>query len=261
MADGRSGKPLYELMREPPGRGVPAPAGDRLPEGQAEPSPPRAPEHAPPRTAVSVPLPTLYIAIGLMIVLCVLSWAGGYTLGTESGKSEILRSLEPGRLPGMADDASGGTGRGSSDPDLTVVDPLREPDRGFGSTGGQADLQTSPQPRPVGDGSVLTPRGWAATDPRLAGHNYLELATLPEADAIEALRVLQDAGVSAIAVAAEGGRFRVVSLAVAVPSSRYSASAGERRAHEQQVRAIGDRWQGDGGASNFARTQWRRHDP
>lgn len=258
MGDGRSGKPLYELMRQSPGRSVPVqPQAEQ--SGPREPSPPREGRRPGGPATLSVPLPTVYIAAGIVIALCVASWAGGYTLGSGHGKAEILRTLEPGNLPGMQ--PGGGA---DADPDLRVYDPLRPEDRTEST--GNADGTTPTVPRretpPTREGGpIIIAGGRTDIDPRQSGTNYLAVVTLPEVDAESAVAVLARGGVQAMAVPVGGGRYRVVSLGLAVPSGQYRQMGAQRASHERRVGEIGRAWQASGGASDFAQTQWVRHDP
>jgi hypothetical protein len=117
---------------------------------------------------------------------------------------------------------------------------------------------------------VIIAGGTRSVDPRSPGVNYLELATLPADQALDALEFLGSKGVRAVGVPVDSGgrnannpdRYRLVSLGLAVPSGQFRTTQSERRDHERLVATIGAEWKRERrGGSDFSQTLWSRHDP
>ena len=208
---------------------------------------------------ISVPVGTVYATVAAVLLLCLLAFMVGYNLGFGRAESELAERLSPLDV-------------------VPLVDPLLEGDPGDPVAPSRSAPRTSPNPssdppagaprqRPAGSAAVLTASGFAP-DPRRDGHNYLELAVLSRPQAEAAVAFLGESGVEAIGVPvdrggrgsnnASPGRFRIVATSLAIPSGRYSAMGGERRAFEQRLREIGRRWVSEGGASDFRDPLWRR---
>lgn len=208
---------------------------------------------------VTMPLPWAYLAIAVCLALVV----GAYVAGHESGRGAA------------AADAA-------DPPSIDIDDPLVV-DIGVPPVESRRRAQTPSEPdsarqeperpgpaqsSPPGVGLLHVAGAWTDDDPRSPNSNYLHVATLTRADAVEAVAVLGRGGVRAMAAPVDpgaggpnsSGRFRVYSLGLAVPGARYSAMRGDRELHEAEVARIGAQWLGSGGAAGFARgqTQWVR---
>jgi len=222
-----------------------------------------------------VPLATVYASVAGVLLACLLTFLIGYRLGHGRGEA-IADRLRPVEVVPLVDplvedsEAAAGPGGVARDPEIGDND---------GAPRGPASGGDSNRPAGGGSGAVLTASGVAA-DPRLDGHNYLELAVLTRLQAEAAVAFLAENGVSAIGVPADGvvvggavdrggrgsnnvgpaSRFRVVAVSLAVPSGRYSAMGAERRSFEQRLGEIGRRWVSSGGASDFRAPLWRRYE-
>lgn len=204
------------------------------------------------RGRLDVPVTGLYLAAAGAILLLVIAYGVGYRIGAAAERAEITQLA-------------------ARDADRVFADPLANR-----SEPNESAIQTTPVPpspsvnRPGGsDGEILTATGVSSVDPRIVGSNYLELATLPEEQARQAVRYLASVGMEAIAVPASGvdrraggpntsDRHRVIALGLAVPGDRYSSSAAERERFERRIARIGKAWAEQGGASDFSDPLWRR---
>ncbi len=208
---------------------------------------------------LSVPIPTLYAAIGAVAALAIVSYVIGFQLGQADARAEALRNDVPPSDAGLVIDptigalagASGGTADGSGS-------------AGAGRSGAGEGVAIPP------GAVVFGTRGVLETDPRTSGRNYLEVATLPLAGAREAVGVLGAGGLNAVAVRVgveRGGRganndtrFTVVVLDLGIPSEQFRRTTRERAALEQRVRDIGKRWSASGGPSDFSNPLWRKYE-
>ena len=259
MSSARPGKPLFELLRDEPD----APRAPRSSSGSSSPAGTRF---------LRVPVSTAYIAGALVVGLVLLTWALGHSVGFRAGRDHVALAAAPSTLDGLvirdpvhSPPVSGGEGdppaktRRGEQGAAQLPDP--EP-----ATQAQVTLPAiaTPMPQPGNSGEIITARGFLEADPRQPGANYLVLATLTEGQATEAIQFLAANGLEAIGVPVGGSssRYRVVSLALAVPSGQYRASAGSRREHERQAAALGARWLKDHqGASDFSQPQWALYQP
>ena len=274
---------------------IPPPGGTRSASSPAATSARRT-SYAAPEPAlgvVRVPRRNIYLAISLVLLLLLLAWVGGYVTGVRTERREQARSL------------AGGTG------DLLISDPIGQgddfteapepedatlprPNRGSagssssggspvvirqGTTSGSTALPPpgSPLTDPAaiaatGSGPVITSRGMVQQDPRVPGVNYLHLARMTYAHALDAVAYLAENGVEAIGVPLDPGaragnnrgQYLVVSVEVPVPGSQFGEMAGERRRHQDEVARIGQRWRTERrGVASFAASQtvWARYAP
>jgi len=233
MPPGRSHTPLFELIsRDEPNPSLPEPGRPR-------------PSHAPGRVTLSPA--AIYGFVAASIALIVAAWSIGYRVGFNAGEQSWSEKAPPIALP---------------DPG-----PLAHPSQ---IPTPEPDAQpTSPAGRPAESPPILSPQGPLETDPRSPGSNYLELATLTQEQAQDAIQFLSRRGVPAIAVplvdsrarqANNPPRYRLISIKLAIPSEQYRESEAQRRAHENEIRRLGAEWQQNhGGASDFARPLWTKY--
>lgn len=251
------GQPLFDLIPKSrsPGSSAPLPL-DREHPPQAEP----AERHTdrPRRSTtgrVTIPVTWLYGSAAGLIVVLLVAYGIGYRVGAGAERAAVqgLVSQDAQRM--------------------LIEDPLADQPAARDTRAGETPprpAQTSTTAPSTRTGQILTPLGPSETDPRLSGHNYLELATLPREQAEEAVRYLASRGVESIAVPASGldrgragrntsDRFRVIVVEMAVPGDRFSSSASQRAALERRMAQLGKAWAEQGGASDFASPLWRRH--
>lgn len=250
------GQPLFDLIPKSRSPGSPPPhPHEREHPHHAEP----AERHADrPRLAatgrVTIPVTWLYGSAGGLIVVLLVVYGIGYRVGAGAERSAVQGLVSQDAQRMLIEDP--------------LADPVTRSPRQSDPSGRSSPPPTTAQP--TGTGRILTPLGPTDTDPRLAGHNYLELATLPREQAEEAVRYLASRGVGSIAVPAAGldrgrasrntsDRFRVIVLDLAVPGDRFSSSATQRAALERRISQLGKAWAEQGGASDFASPLWRRH--
>ncbi|MEQ8850547.1 MAG: hypothetical protein RIB32_02045 [Phycisphaerales bacterium] len=246
MSGGRSGKPLFELLRDGPDQPADAPA-------RPEPTP--APSTRTPGVrSLQVPLSTLYISAALVLGLVLLAWVGGHKFGLEQGRREMASAAVPDTLA-----------------DLVINDPIADR-RSLNDEADPVALDGSESPAaeppltpvaPQREGEIIAATGMLVDDPREPLVNYLVLATLDEGSAAEAVQFLATRGIEAIAVpTGTAGVYRVVSLDSPVPSGRFRELADVRRELEARVRACGQEWlRGHGGSSDFSATMWALYEP
>lgn len=224
-----------------------------------------------PRTPgqLRVPMTRVYMAIALALALVVGAWAAGYQLGVRDGKDELERLVgdvsvvTPPRNPAAQTGTEAGTEAGNQS-------GVQGPGAGSRPASGQRGETSPANPGPGTGAWVLLPDGLRGADPRKAGNNYLELATLSDEQTRDALGFLASKGVRAIGVPVDSGgdrannptRYTLYSLGLAVPSGRYRTTTAERRDHERLVANIGAQWRQErDGGSDFSQTLWRRYDP
>lgn len=305
MTDRRSGPPLFDLMRDrgdrpdaprpqqpkqqPQQPKTQPPASVQVPAKQvSQPAPVRSEtrqtawdstggvsraersaaamldEPAPRDTGISLSTTKFYSLVAIALVLIVAAWAGGYKIGFGDGKDSMSQFIQ----------------------DEPVVSPPannqpvnEQANTGTSGTGTQANTQqpqsqTQTQP-PVGNqsqtGTILTPTGYRAQDPRTVGMNYLVLATLPTEQAADAIQFMQGNGVTVIGVpvldsrsssANNPSRYTLYSLGLAIPGNRWSAMSNQRLEHQQMVARLGAQWQRERrGGSDFSQTNWEKYEP
>lgn len=214
----------------------------------------------------------LYTAVAVALACIVVAWVAGYRIGHGAGKAEMTallpddpvvnppRQINPGGTGNQAGTPSGGQSGTPAGAQTRPTNP----------SGNQTAPQQTQPPAVLPQNWALLADGLRAADPRVPGTNYLELATLPEEQALDALAFLASRGVRAIGSPVDSGgrsgnnpsRYTLYSLGLAVPSGQYSSTASERRDHERLVASIGADWMRDRrGGSNFSQTLWRRYDP
>lgn len=282
MAGSRGPTPLFEVLaghgenRPPPSS---RDASGRMPE--------EGPRERPDRGGggggggsprLSLPLPTLYASFAVVLLLCLLCFLVGYQSGYGRAEGELagLGPMEVVPLDPLSED--GGL-------ELPVPTPRMQPGGNAGPNtpvrlgNGSAPSVApgvAPGAGPVLDSGAEPGANWVLgldgtrmADPRVEGTNYLELVTLSQAQAEEAIAFLEGNGVSAIGVPVDRGargsnnpvRYRIVTLELAIPSGRFSALDGDRRRLEQRLRGLGRAWVAEGGWSDFRDPLWRRYDP
>lgn len=251
-------QPLFELIGQGTSR---APARDPVhvePPPEVERRRPREPDpdpdygHEPAADAdrsrgggyrrISAPLPTVYALAAFVVVLAIVCFTMGYSIGENSAApaSEPEEQFERSIL----------------------ADALREVDAtGGGATPSGSTGRTTPTPAPRnGPPLYLGASGPINADPRVEGSNYLELALLTSGEAEQAISFLASEGHDAMAAfVPRRGRYRLVSLELAVPGERYRAMQSDRQRVEREVERLGRKWKDAGGPSDFKDPLWRRH--
>lgn len=222
--------PAARVLREPRPSHFPEPD----PDAESMPMPGRV-EHR----RVAVPMATLYAAGAFVVVLVIVTFSVGFTLGrSEAGAAAV-------------DDDSGSA--------LLARDPDPRPAGGGRTTPPAADDTETPataDPERYLDGG-----GSLANDPRVKGENYLELAVLSRRSAIAAMAALATDEIDSFAVReGRSEQYRLICLELGVPSESFSKTKSERAALERRVRAAGKAWKAAGGASDFSEPLWRRFD-
>lgn len=262
---GRPNRPLFELLRdsarEAPARPLPplkidAPVPAR-PAAREEPAPARPPG---PRQYIPVSQNAIYIGIAAGLVLLVIAYAAGFTVGKNRAAADYRQRLtaqaagvtEPGIEPGQAPDPLPGVPqpRGTES---------RQP------AAGEAPPVMVPSP----DGRILSSRGNLASDPRRPGLNYLSLAILNAQDSQSAINFLSQNGLEVIGVplvdpkSSRGNNPPLYQLVAVqgVTSAEYRERAPARTHLEETVERLGRAWQKDHkGTSNFAKHGWAKLD-
>ncbi len=251
MSRGR-GKPLFDLISGPtredgPGRRASPPPLLGLEQGNGR---------------IAVPMTWAYVALAVVIVLLVASYGVGYRVGVSAERAEMQQFA-------------------ARDADRVFKDPISgehaapaqpNPSRGTDSAdrreSGDTRQTTPPENPGRAAGEILSADGPLDVDPRIVGSNYLELATLPKAQAIAAVRYLASKDEPAIAVPGvdrggsgrnTSGRYRVIALGLAVPGDRFSSMKAQRERFERRLARLGKAWADAGGASDFSDPLWRRH--
>lgn len=256
MSPGGGGKPLFDLM--PNARQ----AGSRLFRPRAERR--ESAESGPGGSGrVAVPVPWLYLGIASLLVLLIAGYAVGYRTGVAAERKTVqgLATRDAERF--LIDDPLAPTPGSSAPGSSAPAQPRTDPSRSSPPSGGAVVGTTG--------GEILTAEGMVRVDPRIVGHNYLELATLTRGQAEDAVRYLASRGEQAIAVRVAGldrgrtgrntsDRYRVIALGLSVPGERFRSSARERDGFEQKITRLGKAWAEQGGASDFSSPLWRRFD-
>ncbi len=276
MAGSRGPTPLFEVL---------AGHGENRPPASPREAPRRGPDEGPRErpeaggggaggnggaSRLSVPLPTVYASFAVVLLLCLLCFLVGYQSGYGRAEGELagLGPMEVVPLDPLAEDGG-----------MELPAPLRprtggnaggnDGSRPAGGSGGAPAGGGTPSAGDPGANWVLGLDGARMADPRIEGNNYLELVTLSQAQAEEAIAYLAGNEVAAIGVPVDRGargsnnpaRYRVVTLELAIPSGRFSALDGDRRRLEQRLRDLGRAWVSEGGWSDFRDPLWRRYDP
>ena len=308
MTDRRSGPPLFDLMRDRGDRPDPPrpqqPQQPKQPSAQPNPQPaastqaPAKPipqpvrsetrqtawdstggvsraersaaamldEPAPRDTGISLSTTKFYSLIAIALVLIVGAWAGGYKIGFGDGKDSMSQFIQdepvvtpPANNQQVSEPTNSGSGSGASDTPASTQRP-------------QPQNSTTSQPgNPQLSGTIMSPTGYRAQDPRTEGMNYLVLATLPTEQAADAIQFMQANGLTVIGVpvldsrassANNPSRYTLYSLGLAIPGNRWSAMSNQRLEHQQVVARLGAQWQRERrGGSDFSQTNWEKYEP
>lgn len=194
-----------------------------------------------------MPVSRVYVAAAAMIVIVVAIW----WLAWDGGYDAAMRKWGP-RLHANAD--------------TSTTDPLNPaPVTTQQAQQSQASPPVpAPAPRP-------TPSP-ARTDPRVAGSNYLLIASsMPETEARSAAEFLTSRGVPAFCIpvdptgrdAKNRGLFKVYS-ALEIKPDEYRAKHALRAQHQQEVARLGAIWRKEhNGSRTFAESQtfWEKYRP
>ena len=287
MSGSRGQTPLFEVLanrrKAAQARGEGSPPAEVRAAAPADAAPARDARHGRPEPIpagrrawisggrLSVPLATVYASTAAVLAACLLAFLIGFRAGHGQAEAELMNDLKPLDVVPLVDPLVSGPanpapGSGGDRP-LVGRTPVSGETQGGPATSGPALVDATPANAVLGPGGVIA-------DPRRAGHNYLELASLSGEQAEAALEYLAGAGVSAIAVPVDRGRngsnnrdprsanrLRLVTTELAIPSGRFSALDGERRTLERRLAALGRRWAEEGGWSDFRDPLWRRYDP
>lgn len=279
MTDRRPGPPLFELLRENQpdpehghGEGLthgesegsvtsrehePAPEPSKISAGvsRAERSAATMPdEPTPSEGGVHLSMSRVYLLIAFGALALVLVWAGAYKYGFAAGKQDMESFIpnKPMVLPPIESMNLGETT--STDP--VVDDGVGEPPR----------VPAKPAQ------AVMTAQGYKDLDPRVSGHNYLQLATLSTEQAADAVIYMTENGMPIIGVpVVDSGvragnnpsRYTLYSIGLAVPGgSEFRAMQSQRTEHVRAIARLGAQWQRERrGGSDFgeSKTQWVKY--
>lgn len=248
MPGARPGPALFELLRDKTGTrpSAPVPPAPTSPAAHnpAPPAPSMPPPSAPVFAAqrISVSTSTLWLALGGLILVLLIIWAIAYSLGHNRGESSALRDFK-GSAP-------------ITEPlhnDIPVNPKLVSP-----------APKTSPvsPAAPAVTGSTGPTPGAPSGDPRIAGYNYLTIASrLDKETADRAVSFLSENGVPAFAVAKPGSAannalYTVYALK-GITREMLRARAPERTELEEKVARLGKTWQKEHkGQTDFSKTFW-----
>ncbi len=200
----------------------------------------------------------LYLSIALVAIALVLVWAGAYRAGVEEGKGQMEAFIPNNSLilpPNDSQtDLNPQTGNTNNDP--VPTDRVSEP--------------PNAPARPAQ--AVMTAQGYKDQDPRIPGHNYLQLATFSAEQAADAILFMNDHDMPIIGVPVVDSRVRagnnpsrytLYSVGLAVPGGgQFRAMQSQRNEHVRAIANLGARWQKERqGGSDFAesKTQWVKY--
>ena len=236
----KASRPLFELMgqsrpsaesREDAGGGASAGAGGSY---------------------LRVPTAALWTGVAVALGVVVLTWAVAYQAGVSAGKAAMAAEQTPRELDGLR----------VSDPEANTGQPVTDGRGTPGNAGGSGQGSNTPSAADgSGDHRVLTATGWAPHDPRIPDTNYLELATLSEGSAKEAIAYLARSNIRVIGVPQSGGKVTLYSLDVPIPSGEWARMRAQGEAHRRRVSQIGAQWQRDErGESDFSKSYYRKYE-
>ncbi|MBO6514076.1 MAG: hypothetical protein JJ974_08940 [Phycisphaerales bacterium] len=308
MTDRRPGPPLFELLNQDqpdpkdghssnqpndasqPTPPKPAPATsstksnpdesltrpkseDRTPTPQTQSTPPisagvsRAersaatmPEDPPPaEPGIHLSTSRLYLSIAIVAIALVLVWATAYKAGVADGKGQMESFIADKPLILPPNDSQTDLNpqlnnqQGNSNNDPVPTDRVSEP----------------PNAPARAAQAVMTAQGYKDQDPRIPGHNYLQLATFSAEQAADAILFMNDHDMPIIGVPVVDSRVRagnnpsrytLYSVGLAVPGGgQFRAMQAQRDEHVRAIATLGARWQKERqGGSDFAesKTQW-----
>ncbi|MCC6677676.1 MAG: hypothetical protein IT436_11075 [Phycisphaerales bacterium] len=266
---GRPNRPLFELLRdsarEAPARPIPplkidAPIPPRPVREDAAPA--RA---AAARQYIPVSQNAIYIGIAVGLVLLVITYAAGFTVGKNRAGADYRQRLSTQTpAPGVSEppiSAPGGPTSSNQPANRTQNPPAADP--------GRAPRPSTPVMVPSADGRILSSQGNLAADPRQPGLNYLSLAILNAQDTQAAIAFLSQNGLETIGVplvdpkASKGNNPPLYQLVAVqgITSAEYRDRAPARATLEEAVERLGRAWQKDfKGTSNFAKHGWAKLD-
>jgi hypothetical protein len=266
---GKGSPALFELIRDSrprttdPAPPIPSPPARQLPVSQTPPDlTPRTPwfrrwlavltERGPAGLdrRFTIPVSTLFMALGGAIAAVVLVWVVGYRLGWEGGEGKAIRDL-----------------RGSGVPPA-VKDPLNDP------IPVNPAILGSPSPPPASgnprtDPPRQPPKSQTSADPRQPGLNYLRLALLGRQDAQRAVDFLAANGLPAFFVPVDppGGTGKnptqfIVYAAHGVTRDELKGRVQAVREVDDAARLLGARWKKEQRSStDFADRYWDKYLP
>lgn len=192
---------------------------------------------------VTVRTSTVLIAAGVAVAVLVLTWAIGYTSGKTQGEESAKRDLGPNIKP---ENVPLNPGLVSAPPQAPEVRP-QEPKTP--TVERQAPAFASP-----------------SSDPRIAGNNYLLLASGMDKEASDRLvQFLNQGGLPAFAAVdkpASGSNNRgsyTVFASRGITSDEYKNRAGVRTEVEALAGRLGKQWQKDKkGQTDFSQAYWQK---
>lgn len=202
----------------------------------------------------------LYLSIAIVAVALVLVWAGAYKAGVEDGKGQMdpFITNKPLILP----------------PNDSPTDPATNPQTRTTNTDPLPTDRVSEPPNAPARAAqaVMTAQGYKDQDPRIPGHNYLQLATFSAEQAADAILFMNDNGMPIIGVPVvdssvragnNPSRYTLYSVGLAVPGGgQFRAMQSQRNEHVRAIANLGARWQKERqGGSDFAesKTQWVKY--
>ena len=210
---------------------------------------------------IHLSMPRLYLSIALVAIALVLVWAAAFKAGVADGKSQMESFIDNNSqiLPPL------GSNTQPNQTNPTINSSTNPP---------PSNAVTEPPSSPARAAqAVMTAQGYSQSDPRISGHNYLQLATLPTEQAADAILFMNDhdmpiIGVPVVDSSVRAGnnpsRYTLYSIGLAVPGgSQFRAMQSQRTQHVQAIAQLGEQWQRERrGGSDFAesKTQWVKYD-
>ncbi|MFO0833009.1 MAG: hypothetical protein U0637_14350 [Phycisphaerales bacterium] len=212
--------------------------------------------------ALRIPTVLAYIIACAVVAVLLGTWFVAYKVGHQAGKDQMAEFVRGGAPKISEPDAGAPSGTASQTPASTNQTPsqvVSQPPQPAGMPPILTFDQLSTALRP---GGAMTARGWMDRDPRSAGLNYLELATLQRDDAVKAVIYLTASGQDAFAIPLDAKanpannrslRFRLIAWP-GLTSDEYAGGRGDKASSIQNaVARLGKQW---GGPSDFRMPQW-----
>lgn len=236
---------------------------------------PRAKESDAPKV---VPLPVVYVGIFLALLLALGAYLLGTSVGSKQKEQELAGVLR--KDPPAVKEAAGNTSmlgnlqspQRPSGPRETTTPPAPAETRLAGITFPNLAPEAFDNPPPKQELMIAdaTVQGWATTDPRQRGLNYMTLGILSRRDAGYAVMLLHANGVPALAVPVDKGgvsannqgpaNYRVW-LLQGITGEQFRSDDPLKARLDKRVREIGKAWKQQAkGPADFADAFWDKLD-
>lgn len=210
-----------------------------------------------PRNTVRVPMLWVYGGVAAVIAVVFIVWGVGYKLGEGNKAAELQPYLDRASQPGtISDPMTAGAGEEISEPPPLSRIGLQDEQRQAEET-----PRIDPEPPVVEPDPAPTQAIDVLVDVRVAGHNYMKLASgMTRERAVGLAQHLVNNSVHAMAID-EGRRGFGLYTAFAVPSGQFSSMEGQRRdLAARVVRLLGSTPQELGGPYSSRDQLWMRFD-